>query len=139
LDDLISRRSEYHCYWLFGFLVEQPLDLQIDLLVAPRAGWQPVDVARHRAQEVFLGRLSAVGVHSADLTSAHLAIRSQGEPIDRSVGGVLRRGREVNFQISLLRDGILYQAERTQFVAQHDPAVERKSELPFDEGEGRDT
>jgi hypothetical protein len=116
LDDLISRRSEYDRYWLFGFLVEQPLDLRIDLLVAPRAGLQPVDVARQRTVEVFVGRLSAASVRRIDLTSAHLTIRSQGEPIDRNVGGVLRRGREVKFLISLLRDGVLYQAERTQFV-----------------------
>jgi len=140
LDDFISRRSEYRRYWLFGFLVEQPLDLQMDLLgAAPETGRQPVDVARRRAKDVFLRRVNAAPVHRNDLTSAHLTIRTQGERIDQGVAGVPRTGREVTFRITAVHKGLFYEAERAQFVAQHDPAVEQKSEPPFDEGEGRDT
>jgi hypothetical protein len=45
----------------------------------------------------------------------------------------------MTFRISVVHEGALYEAERTDFVAHHDPAIEQKSEPPFDEGEGRDT
>jgi hypothetical protein len=140
LDDFVSRRSEYLRYWLFGFLADRAFDLEIDLLVgAPLTGGRPVDVAKRRAEDVFLRRLNAASLHVADLTSARLTLASQSEPTDHSIGGVVRRGRRMNFRISALYNGMLYEAARLEFVAEHDPAVEQKSEPPFDEGEGRDT
>ena len=140
LGDFMSRRSEYRRYWLFGFLTDQALDLKIDLLVpASLAGSRPVDVLGRRAEEVFISRTMAASLNQNDLTSACLTIWTQGEPVDRRVGAALRRGREVTFRISVVYKGEVHEIERARFVAHHDPAVELKSEPPFDEGEGRDT
>jgi hypothetical protein len=140
LDEFVSRRTEYRRYWLFGFLVEADLDLQIDLLVGPPlTAERPVDVAKRRAEDVFERRLNDASVRPGDLTSARLTIRTQGAPTEQAVDGAVRRGQEMTFRISVVHEGALYEAERTDFVAHHDPAIEQKSEPPFDEGEGRDT
>jgi hypothetical protein len=140
LDDFVSRRTEYRRYWLFGFLVEPDLDLQMDLLAAPpfTAG-RPVDVARRRAEDMFDRRVTNASVRLGDLTSARLNISTQGEPIIQTIDGVLRRGQKMTFRITVVHEGNLYQAERVEFVGYQDPAIEEKSEPPFDEGEGRDT
>jgi hypothetical protein len=140
LDDFVSRRTEYRRYWLFGFLVEPDLDLQMDLLAAPpfTAG-RPLDVARRCAEALFDRGLTNASVRLGDLTSARLTISTQGEPISQTIDGVVRRGHEMTLRISAVHEGILYEAERVDFVGYHDPALEEKSEPPFDEGEGRDT
>jgi hypothetical protein len=139
LADFTSRRSEYHRYWLFGFLFDAEPHLQIDLLGGETRGRGPIDLARRRAVYVFYDRLVAAQVQPSDVARACLTITRDVGSVDQVAGGVLRRGRQMIFRIVCVYDGALHHAECTRFVAPHDAALEHVSEPPFDEGEGRDT
>jgi hypothetical protein len=140
LAGFISRRSEYRGYWLFGFFPDATLDLEIDLLIAaPQTGGRPIDVAKRRSEQLFFQGLSAHRIHPEEVTSARLSMRAQGEPVDELVGGVRRRGRTVLFTIDSVYERTVFHAQCARFVAPHDPTLEQVSQLPFDEGEGRDT
>lgn len=140
LDSFASRRSEYGGFWLFGFLVDGGLDLEIDLRVAaPLVDDRPIDVAKRRAEGLYFAALAAAQFHPQDVTTAVLKVRTEGDPVDEAVGGAVRRGRRMRFTINCVFRGAPFCAELTRFVAPHDPGLEHTSDPSFDEGEGRDT
>jgi hypothetical protein len=127
LGTFTSRYTDRHGYWLFGFLPDEPLniDLQGD---RSRRGDDPCEDARMSAMKAFLDQLNKAKFPEARLRDARLSISTSRTPVERMVGGYRRTGREMTFAIVVTPDrGQEYRAICTKFVAPHDSSIERRS------------
>lgn len=133
LDGYCSRYSEYRGYWLFGFLVEPPCRIHIDLLgqVDSVSRDDPVSAAAAIAVARFHEQLSRYGVNGQQMSAASLTIEAHGaaraeagDPSDRAQLTV-RLLAEVTTE-----KGRRVVCEKELHVAPHDPTLELRSVRP---------
>ena len=125
-----SRYSDLHGYWLFGFLVDQPAELRFDLLAEPEpTALDAVVIAAHGlAIDKFRDQLRKGGFTSTHIRTARLTIDRLAGVVESTVNGHACSGYCVRFRAEVVsRRGRHDVAERTVFVAPHDPTCERRS------------
>jgi hypothetical protein len=129
LGTFTSRYSDYHGYWLFGFLVADAGSLNIDLLpVSVQPGGGPVTAAGDLAVRKFNDQLAKHGLAKPHLRAAAVAIERLPLTVDGQVNGHEVVGYQVRVFASATTDrGRQYQSERLLFVAPHNPSIESRS------------
>lgn len=134
LGTYMSRYSEFNGYWLFGFLVTAIDSREFDLLIPHIIEVTPLDTAAHLAEAKFADQLRKGGIDKSLLGSAHLTVARTSIMFRGHVQHVWppqneeRDGYQVTFRAEArLVDGAAFSAERTAFVAPHDPSLERQS------------
>jgi len=129
LGTYISRYSEYDGYWLFGFLVRDLEELQIDLLTPPvsKPDSQPgVDVQSAGAK--FADQLRKAGLARPQVQQACLTMRKLAGSVRGSVNGHPCDGYNVAFSVAVVTDGgRRYEREQVVFVAPHNAGVEMRN------------
>jgi hypothetical protein len=126
LDSYTGRHTDYRGYWLFGFLVDGPGVLELDLLgaSATRAA-TPTEAARIWAVDDFRDQLKKAGVPDEQVKQAQLRITTAAETIRRLAGETARDCHEMTFEITAVADnGQRFEAMCKRFVAKHDPQLE---------------
>jgi hypothetical protein len=126
LDSYTGRHTDYRGYWLFGFLVDGPAVLEIDLRGASaiRAA-TPAEAARIWAVDDFSDQLRKAGVPDEQVKEARLRITTTGETVRRLAGETPRDCHDMTFEVSAVADnGQVFQAMCKRFVAKHDPQLE---------------
>ena len=125
----VSRYSDYRGFWLFGFLVDGPPELRIDLLEnAANSSNIAVETARKYATEKFAKQCEKAGVAPAHISEAWLTITRLPGRVRGPVNGRSSDGCNVKFAAAAITDqGRRYNAERVVFVAPHDPTIEQRS------------
>jgi hypothetical protein len=127
-----SRYSDFGGFWLFGLLVDEPLELHVDLLSPiecsknePEAALiAAIRLARQRFQE----QLVKAGCSRSLLHQAYLDITRLPDLHCREVCGVPRYGYNLRFSAKVISDrGKSYQREKIVFVAPHDSHLERRA------------
>lgn len=119
-----SRYSDYHGYWLFGFLVG--LDpLEFDLL---NGGRHPRDsalaMAEHRAVSAFREQAHKAGFTPSSFRQAHITITTLPGDIT-SQNHPKRIGHHVRLVATAVSEyGRTYEAKRAIFAAPHNPRLE---------------
>ena len=124
-----SRYSDYTGFWLFGFLVRDLAELQIDLL-APKCteSDSPRGVAIRTALAKFEDQLRKAGLAKSDLRQASLKLKKLDVPVEGSVNGHLCSGFNLSFSCNVLtKGGKHYEREQTVFAAPHDAKIEIQS------------
>jgi hypothetical protein len=125
-----SRYSDYNGYWLFGMLVGDVGELQMDLLrpstaVAMAA---PVATAIQLAAQKFREQVEKAGFTLSCVQQAALVITTLPEPRRGLVNGRMCSGHNVRFSATVVSDtGKTYESEMSVFIAPHDPEVELRS------------
>jgi hypothetical protein len=100
-----SRYSDYHGYWLFGFLVADLDRLVIDLLGAdsePQAG--PSAVAASIARERFADQLAKAGLSPVGLREAQLELTRESGTGEVWVDGWRDDGNALRFTVRVRFD-----------------------------------
>lgn len=125
-----SRYSDYDGYWLFGMLVTDLTQLNLDLLdfggSAPEI--TPVSSAAKLATAEFKDQVQKAGLSLSCIQSAHLTITKSLDPSDGQINGCPCVGYDVSFMATAVSDhGKTYKHEKSVFVAPHDSKVERRS------------
>lgn len=142
LGTYVSRYSSFDGYWLFGFLVDQCLPMQVDLLpavrdhggrgleatpVSPPASTSPEQAARSLAVTKFHEQLAKAGLRPSTVASARLRLERLA-PTSELLDGAVRQGFFVRFEVTAKADtGRLFVADEVVFVAPHDPHMERQA------------
>jgi hypothetical protein len=129
LGSFTSRYSDYHGYWLFGFLVADLTSWGIDLL-NPNVDEEdtPKGRARFLAVRTFAKQVTHAGLDPSRVREAWLAIRRSPEWFEGQVNGHTCRVFYVSFSVeAVMDDGRRYEQERNLVIAPHNPAVEMQS------------
>lgn len=128
LGTFMSRYSCFDGYWLFGFLVSELAELQLDLLDQTlRAPTTPLETAKALAGAKFRDQLAKRSLSPTGLSSARLVL-TRGKPSAELSGDRVRSGYVVNFDCRVVdQGGRQFQLARSAFVAPHDPQCERRS------------
>jgi len=130
LGNLVSRYSEWHGYWLLGFLAVDRRSLEIDLL---RSTCHPVDDLHEGkllriASRKFSEQLAKWRIPVAWVADARLDVIWSGDVVNGFVGSVRQDGYEVTFAASVKTDiGRTISRVRRVFAAPHNPRLERPS------------
>jgi hypothetical protein len=130
LDTYMSRYSDYRGYWLFGFLVDDLLEAEVDLLnrgTGERA--TPLAFAGQLAVTRFEDQLRKARLALSQVRRARLRIRRSYD-MTRTMNdsGPPRPGYKLTFQASAVMDnGREYECEQVAIVASHDPLIEHRS------------
>ncbi len=126
-----SRYSDYHGYWLFGFLVDHFEELEVDLLSEPTPsdgtafGTARSVAATKFRDQVQKAKLEFSYLRKAKLTITRLSVNSR---LTLGTTGSLRSGYDVRFfAVAELHNGRRYFSERVEFIAPHDPSFELRS------------
>jgi hypothetical protein len=125
-----SRYSDYEGYWLFGMLVADLGEVQIDLL---RPGGDvglaaPVAAAVQLATQRFREQMAKAGIPVSRASEARLNITRLPDPRSGAVNGRICVGHDVRFLVQVVSDhGKTYESETCVFVAPHDSRVEQRS------------
>jgi hypothetical protein len=127
LGTFASRYSDYHGYWVFGFVVEQLDVWDIDLLEETARAESPGDCARELARATFRDQLAKHGLERRAVRVATLRIE-RGRAMEGLAGRGERGGFVVSFRVTVDADtGRRFECARSLFVAPHDPRWESKS------------
>jgi hypothetical protein len=132
LGTFTSRYTDFQGYWLFGFLIEDLVELRIDLLV-PASGeaGSPPGAVTHAAVAKFDDQLRKAGLDKRRIREAWLTIRKLPERVDGTLDTRGRAGHRVAFLATAVMDnGRQYERERFAIVAPHDPSRETRSSAP---------
>lgn len=129
LGTFTSRYSEFRGYWLFGFLVRDLREIEIDLLATSESDPErAADVAIATARSRFREQVVKAGLSVSRIEAARLTMCKLPGESEAPVNGRICRGYHVKFVAEASTHGTtLYRAERAVFVAPHDPAVEQRS------------
>jgi hypothetical protein len=124
-----SRYSDYHGYWLLGFLAGGNLPLHIDLLSEGTERREAViEFACTLAARKFAAQLDKGGIPRSWVTSAELAILNVGDAKEGFVNGRRACGTEMQLTVALKDDsGKTYVKSQKLFVAPHNPHLEFRS------------
>lgn len=129
-----SRYSDKDGYWLFGFVVESLSSAEIDLLSSsiPPTFAQPLKEATTTAQMRFREQLEKHGLRIDQLQYARLRMEHlPGKKQELTPGDsarTLRDGWDVRFVVEAIGiSGKRYSANKSTFIAPHDPRKELKS------------
>src|SRR6185436_20121872 len=115
--------SDFRGYWLFGFLIGDLGELQIDLLsrAVGNAG-TPIGAARRRAAETFVDQARKAGLTSSQVQSARLTLRRLPGAFEETVPGRARAGYGLELSAeAVMASGKRYRRDQVVFVAPHDP------------------
>jgi hypothetical protein len=131
LGTLTSRYSEWHGYWLFGFVVNDLERLDHDLLI-PVAGSPdetPLAHIRSLATMKFLEQLSKARLDPIHIREATLILERLAGRVEVQEGNrYTSSGYRVRFMVSATTDlGKVYECEEIVAVAPHDRAHEFQS------------
>ncbi len=124
-----SRYTDYEGYWLFGFIVADLSEWQINLL-APidKSLRPPYDAAAQIAISRFQDQVHKAGLVFTLIKDAQLAIRRLAGSSNCCVNGRPRIGHDLKFSVTTTLDnGRVYEHEMTITVAPHDPTIEGRS------------
>jgi hypothetical protein len=124
-----SRYTDYHGYWLFGFLVADLGELQIDLLTSTATEPEsPLGVAIRSAATKFEDQLRKARLARSQVREAALTIRRFPDSVEGVVNGHPSAGYKVSFLVGVVMDdGRRYERERVVFVAPHNLKIEHRS------------
>jgi hypothetical protein len=125
-----SRYSDYDGYWLFGFLLNDADELEIDLLNADSElpVSSPLEFARNIAGQKFREQLAKAGLNISCAREACVTITKLPEIRRGLVNGHVSDGHEVRCLASVITDlGGSYQRRMSIFVAPHNSELELRS------------
>jgi hypothetical protein len=133
LGTLTSRYSDWHGYWLFGFVVNDLERLDHDLLIPVASSLSETPLAHIRSlatmkflEQLSKARLDPIRIREATLVLERLPGRFQFYPYDAYPYAA--DGYRVRFTVSAITDlGKAYECEQIVAVAPHDPAHEFQS------------
>ena len=129
LGTFASRYSDFHGYWVFGFLVQDLERISIDLIDKnpDTANDIPSGFVRRLAIQKFTEQIRKAGLPSSYFQKAHLSIAKSSTPEVGWVNGRSCSGFEVMLVAHAITDlGKSYKSELAMFVAPHDPKVEMR-------------
>ena len=129
LGTYVSRYSDYHGYWLFGFLVADLGELRINLLEHPAGeSDDPLGLAVQSAVAKFADQLQKAGLVRPQVREAWLTIRKLPRPAVGLVNSVSCTGHDVSFSaMATMAAGRRYEREQIVFVAPHNAEVEARN------------
>ncbi len=125
-----SRYSDYHGYWLFGFLVSDLQSLRIDLLSGQTRAVKdtPEATAISLARTKFRDQVAKVGVSFDKIRAAELEITRLPGTRKGSDYAQARDGYDVLFKATVTMDnGRAYERQRSVFVSPHNASIEMHS------------
>ena len=124
-----SRYSDYHGYWLFGFLVGELGELRIDLLGQPiHDPKSPLEVAVQSAAIKFKEQCQKAHLVLDQVQKAWLTIRRLPGSIRGPVNGRPCDGYSLRFTAeAVMVGGRSYGRDQIVFVAPHNAAIEQRS------------
>lgn len=123
-----SRYTDHGGYWLFGFVVDEPGELEFDLLDDSQAMNAVVSVAATIAAQRFREQLKKAGLSPAIVRTAKLTIKKRSDRADGYVNGHLCQGYVLEFQARVSSDlGREFRSEAHIFAAPHNAQFECKS------------
>ncbi|HEY0101708.1 MAG TPA: hypothetical protein VGB76_22475 [Pyrinomonadaceae bacterium] len=130
LETYASRYSDYDGYWIFGMLVRELEQFNIDLLntVDDISDTTPMAAAVRFARANFKDQVEKAGLSLSCLREANLAIIKSSDLGSGFVNGHRSAGFDVSFVAKAVshRDKT-YERKKSVFVAPHDPGVEQRS------------
>ncbi len=121
-----SRYSDFGGYWLFGFLVNELVSEQFDLL-SPPSGDQTSALAQARliAAHRFFDQLRKARLDRSIVTEAILRMERLPKSTKCIGNGFARAGFDLRFTATAVTDlGHRFACEQIIFVAPHDPRIE---------------
>ncbi|MGZ4971942.1 MAG: hypothetical protein ACXWDN_04215 [Limisphaerales bacterium] len=131
LGTFTSRYSDFHGYWVFGFLVENLSIVKVDLLgetIVDTTESSPSDFARQLAAQKFSEQIAKAGLPRHRFREAYLEISKSPDVTCGFVNGRSCFGYDLRFQARVVTDlGKVYDRTASIFVAPHDPKVESRS------------
>jgi hypothetical protein len=131
VETFTSRYSEFDRYWLFGYLVQEHLHLQLSLLIRPPATGQfdpPNTIAQRLAFESFWDQVNKAGVKFEHIREAGVTIEAMPGVVEGTVNDRPCEGRQLLVSAIAVTDlGRVYQARKMFFVAPHNPQLEFQS------------
>ncbi len=139
LGTYLSRYSRFDGYWLFGFLVPELDELDVDLLGHDASSASPSAQAVSRAQHAFQEQLGKAGYPRAGITRAILTLR-RGDATRVAYESRTGEGWRVVATIQITAtNGRTFGGRQEVAVATHDPLRETRSagpdlRLPTDPG-----
>ena len=126
-----SRYSEYDGYWIFGFLVPDLVDWEIELLQEPPMdgpNMGPRAFAIHRAVTAFGDQIRKVGLPISSVKQASIRVTTVEIGRPGWVNGVAVTGNVVRFDAAAVSNtGRSYSHTVSRFVCEHDPIRELRS------------
>lgn len=124
-----SRYSDFNGYWLFGFLVSDLTELQIDLLLPTISdAFSPLEVAVRLAAAKFEQQVQKAGLTRSQVHEASLTIQKSFTAVDGSVNGHPCAGYNVTFAAAaVMVGGRRYEYQKIVFVAPHNADAEYRS------------
>jgi hypothetical protein len=130
LGTLTSRYSDWHGYWLFGFVVSdlKPTDHDLLMHIAGAPDDTPMAHLRSLATRRFQEQLSKAGLDPIRIRQACLSVERLPESVQINVPNFAAVGYRMRFAVRAITDvGKVYECEDTISVAPHDPAQESRS------------
>ena len=125
-----SRYSDYDGYWLFGILIGDVGELNIDLLspsVDPTAS-APMAIAIRLAAQKFREQMEKAGSGVSCVREGWLNITKLPDSQRGVVNGRVCNGQNLRFVAKVVSDyGKTYESKLSLFVAPHDSTVESRS------------
>jgi hypothetical protein len=129
LGTYISRYTDYNGYWLFGFLVSDLEELELDLLepkVSDAKSLLGVTVLWASAK--FHEQVEKAALPRAYIKNANLKITKSPMSTQGAVNGRISSGYNMNFMVqSVMDNGKHHERKRSIFVAPHNANIEIKS------------
>jgi hypothetical protein len=130
LETFTSRYSDYDGYWLFGQLLLEAETLSIDLRDEEKnsASSAVAAAACREAYTKFEDQMKKADMPIECIASAILTMTKAKTEKVGVVNHQPSSGYEVSFAVEAISDqGKKYRAEKTVFVAPHDPSIESRS------------
>ena len=131
LGTLTSRYSDWHGYWVFGFVVNDLERLDHDLLipVASSHGETPLAHIRSLATMKFLEQLSKARLNPIRIREATLVLERLAGRVEIQLAyPYAADGYRVRFMVGAITDlGKVYECAQIVAVAPHDPVHEFQS------------
>jgi len=125
-----SRYSDYDGYWLFGMVLSELEQFNINLLDTGEDAVEntPTTVAVRLAATKFREQLEKAGLSLSCVREANLAIIKSPDLIRGYVNGHMSDGFDVSFAARARSPNCkTYECKKSLFVAPHDPKVELRS------------
>jgi len=127
LGTYVSRYSDHQGYCVFGLLIDDCDQFDVDLLSAQPSESirSPKDAASHLARARFWDQADKHGLARSVIRGATLTISRAGDRREGEARGLSRPGYDASFEVRATSDhGRTYVSVRSVFVAIHDPDVE---------------
>jgi hypothetical protein len=127
LGTYVSRYSDFNGYWLFGFLVKNIRQVEIDLMHTSEKSddRMPLAVARRLATVKFAEQIQKARIPWSCIREAHLDITKSPDLTPVAVNGRICHGYKMTLVARVVTDlGRAYKTEMSIVVAPHNPLVE---------------